>query len=365
MATHDQSADEAVQFTWTYYEGGYQWQEAPDKHLRVPPPFADANSAAKKGWALTTGRPRHTYQERVYFPPANLFLRFSETEPSKEGIKAFADQYGLLGLEEGEGYLHFVPSSEAGEGGSNPDSRSETSGALLVSGESLAVWRIRIRDMCIAVDLWTMLRQAENGSDQELRRYVKWQGADRVLYEKSEDEPKNYRTTAVIASPQVRPEVLRRFSPGSVVGPAQYYLQRLINHSLRSAVSPSLLWSLPRRRSAEARPAPRTLGLYFVPESLLGYMWLQLAEAVTARTRFRRCKVCGTWMLLAARGEGSRISRLTCSNTCRMRLYQERMEQAAQLFAKGKTVEQIARTLVAEPNRVRRWVRAKATTKRQ
>jgi len=187
--------------------------------------------------------------------------------------------------------------------------------------------------------------------------------SDRVVYETPEDAPKNYRVKATIASPQVRPEILRRFSPGSVVGPAQHYLQRLVNHSLQAAVSPELLWNLPKRRGAGALSAPRTLGLYLVPRSLLGYMWLQLAEAVAARKRFRRCKECGAWMLLATSDEGSRTSRLTCSNTCRMRLYQERMKKAAQLFAKGKTVDQIARRLDAEPSCVRRWVRTQPKSK--
>ena len=363
MGTRDQSADEAVQFSWTYYEGGYEWRKVQDDYARVPPPFSKGNPVADTGWVLTTGRPPDTYEERVYPPPANLFLRFSETEPTKEGIKAFADHYGLLGLEEGEGYIRFPIPNEPGKGGSDSKSRGENVKSFMGDGESLAAWMNRMREIRIAADLWTMLHEAENGSDRVLRRYVQWQGSDRVVYETPEDASKNYRVMATIASPQVLPEILRRFSRGSVVGPAQYYLQRLINHSLQAAVSPKLLWSLPKRRGAGALSAPRTLGLYFVPWSLLGYMWLQLAEAVADRKSFRRCKACGTWMLLAVRDEGSRTSRLTCSNTCRMHLYQERMKRAAQLFAKGKTVEQIARTLDAEPSRVRGWVRPQPKSK--
>jgi hypothetical protein len=363
MRTSDQSADEAVQFSWTYYEGGYEWRKAQDEYTRVPPLFSKGNSVADTGWVLTTGRPPHTYEERVYPPPANLFLRFSETEPTKEGIKAFADHYGLLGLEKGEGYIRFPIPNEPGKGGSDSKSRGENVKSLMGDGESLAAWMNRMREIRIAVDLWTMLHEAENGSDLVLRRYVRWRGSDRVVYETPEVAPSNYRVKATIASPQVQPEILRRFSPGGVVGPAQYYLQRLINHSLQAAVSPKLLWSLPKRRGSGVLSTPRTLGLYFVPQSLLGCMWLQLAEAVAARKRFRRCKMCDTWMLLATSEEGNRISRLTCSNTCRMRLYQERMKKAAQLFAKGKTVDQIARRLDAEPRSVRRWVRTQPKSK--
>ncbi|MFZ0245671.1 MAG: hypothetical protein WAL68_08340 [Candidatus Binatus sp.] len=363
MTTRDQSADEAVQFTWTCYESGYEWRKAQDDYARVPPPFSRGNPVADTGWVLTTGRPPHTCEERVYPPPANLFLRFSETEPAKEGIKAFADHYGLLGLEEGEGYIRFPIPNEPGKGGSDSKSRGENVKSFMGYGESLAAWKDRMREMRIAVDLWTMLHEAQNGSDWVLRRYVQWKGSDRVVYETPEDAPENYRVKAIIASPQVRPEILRRFSPGSVVGPAQHYLQRLINYSLQATVSPKLLWSWSRRRGADPVAAPRTLGLYFVPESLLGYMWLQLAEAVAARKRFRRCKACRAWMLLATSNEGSRTSRLTCSNTCRMRLYQERMKKATQLFAKGKTVDQIARRMDAEPSHVRRRVRTQPKSK--
>lgn len=352
-----------VQFRWTYFEGSYEWQKADDAKARVSPPFSDRIPVADSDWVLTNGRPIGTSDERIYHPPANLFLRFSETPRTKEGIRKFADRYGLLGLQYGQGQASITIPTERASNGAIPELSGGAVTGFTGSGELLSAWTHQIRDMRIAVELWTMLREAENGSDHALKRHILWRGSDRVFYETPPDEGKDYRISAVIASAEFQPEILKRFSPGSVVGPARYYLQRLINESLEGVVSPQLLWSWSRRRGAEAAAAPRTLGLYFVPESLLAHMWLQLAEAVAAHKRFRRCKACGTWMLLATSDEGSRTSRLTCSNTCRMRLYQVRMTKAAQLFVKGKTVDQIARTLDAEPSRVRGWVSAQAKSK--
>jgi hypothetical protein len=365
MEVKDSSAEEAVQFRWKYYEGGYEWQKVADAKARYLSSPAPSKPIADSDRVLTNDRPTGSYEVISYKPPTDLFLAFSKTEPTKEGIKGFADKYGLLGFEEGEGRVFItIPATRAKSGSIWVGSRGDPPTGFVGSGELLSAWRSAIRDMRIAVEIWSMVREAEKGSDQALRRYISWQGPDRVLYETPAEERKDYAKFAVIASPQIRPEFLKRFTRGSVFGPAQYYLQSLINDSLEGLVSPRLLWTWSRRGGADARAVPRTLGLFFVPRSLLGYLWLQLAEAVARKKTFRRCKVCDMWILIAAEGDGSRASRLTCSNTCRMRLYQERMKEAARLFAKGRTVDQIARQLGAESNRVRRWVSANAATKR-
>jgi hypothetical protein len=295
---------------------------------------------------LTNGRPEGSYEVVSYKPPADLFLTFSKTELNREGIKAFADKYGLLGFEAEGGKAFFDILTTRGE-------------TDIGIGELLSAWVRRIRDMCIAVEIWSMVRDAQNGSDEALKRYIRWHGPDRVLYETPAEEQKGGARYAVIASPEVRPEILKRFKPGDALGPAQHYLQSLINKALEGLVSPKLLWNSSRRGGAVTDGAGRTLDLFFVPRSLLGYLWLQLAEAVAEQKTFRRCKVCSTWILIAARAEGSRTNRLTCSNTCRMRLYQERMREAARLFAKGRTVAEVARRLGADSSRVRKWVRTK------
>ena len=103
--------------------------------------------------------------------------------------------------------------------------------------------------------------------------------------------------------------------------PAQYYLQKIVNEHLKTHVSPQLLWNVKGGR-------PDKLGLFFVPQSLLGFMWLQFAEAINGNRTYRQCSACHTWMVITPEGIGKRSSRLTCSNACRMKVYYGRMAQA-------------------------------------
>ena len=89
--------------------------------------------------------------------------------------------------------------------------------------------------------------------------------------------------------------------------PAKYYLQKTVNENLRNRVSPQLLWNVRRNR-------PRGLALFFVPQSLIGLMWLQLAQAVNGNKQYRQCLACKTWMLISRETAGKRSSRFSCSN---------------------------------------------------
>jgi len=88
--------------------------------------------------------------------------------------------------------------------------------------------------------------------------------------------------------------------------PAKYYLQKTVNENLRNRVSPQLLWNVRRNR-------PHGLALFFVPQSLIGLMWLQLAQAVNGNKQYRQCLACKTWMLISRETAGKRSSRFSCS----------------------------------------------------
>ena len=72
-------------------------------------------------------------------------------------------------------------------------------------------------------------------------------------------------------------------------------------------------------------PTPQRSGLYFVPETLLGLMWLQFAQA----------------------------SRLSCSNAGRLKLYYGRKLEARRLRQEGLTLIQIAQRLKVDRKSVR------------
>jgi len=160
----------------------------------------------------------------------------------------------------------------------------------------------------------------------------------------------------VIASAELNSEWLKLFRVGDCLMPAKYYLQKTVNENLRNRVSPQLLWNVRRNR-------PHGLALFFVPQSLIGLMWLQLAQAVNGNKQYRQCLACKTWMLISRETAGKRSSRFSCSNACRMKVYYGRIVQARDLRRQGLSVRQIAGRLTADEQAVRRWIKASAQTR--
>ena len=60
----------------------------------------------------------------------------------------------------------------------------------------------------------------------------------------------------------------------------------------------------------------------FSPDSLIGLLWYQLAQAVEGNEEFRQCDDCTTWFRVAP--QVARKSRLYCSDACRSRAYRKR-----------------------------------------
>jgi hypothetical protein len=203
-------------------------------------------------------------------------------------------------------------------------------------GELFSVWRQQIQQVRQAVALWSDLREAESGDATGLSRHVQWR-EDLVYYDthpelrcrrlrristgraprrglEDDDRKDELRAVALIASRRLNSEWLKLFRVGDCLMPAKYYLQRIVNEHLKVAASPQLLWNVGRHR-------PRDLALFFVPGNLLGLVWLQLAEAINGNHQSRRCAGCKTWIVISRAAVGSRSSRFTRSNACRMRAY--------------------------------------------
>jgi len=68
----------------------------------------------------------------------------------------------------------------------------------------------------------------------------------------------------------------------------------------------------------------------------------------------RLCPGCGEWFELE---KGGRSDRAYCTDACRKRVYRDRRDKARQLFSEGKSVKEIAKTLDAEQESVKGWVK--------
>ena len=223
-------------------------------------------------------------------------------------------------------------------------------------GEHVDDWVHEILVMRLAVDLWESARQ---GDTDHLGRMISWDPeGTRVsinthpeLQRGQLPEKPAYVHRAVIADERLDPDILARFVPGDPIGPALHCMQSLINEHLHHRASPRLLWEQSRDR----------LGLYIVPEGLIGALWLQFARAVERDAKFRQCPECGTWFEVAP-GRG-RTDKQFCSTACRTKAYRKRQAEAARLHGEGRSIEDIARELDSDPDTVRGWIERKGAAR--
>jgi hypothetical protein len=152
---------------------------------------------------------------------------------------------------------------------------------------------------------------------------------------------------AWIAGTHLGDDLLGRFVRGDLVKPALHYVQSTVNRQLEGRASPRLLWNANRER----------LGLYLVPESLIGALWLQFARAVERDSQFRQCAECSIWFELAP--GTARTDKVYCTTPCRAKAYRKRQAEAVRLHGEGRSAEEIARALESDPETVRGWIEQK------
>jgi hypothetical protein len=322
-----------LQFGWRVAQGGYHWVDSHPvfEHNEQRQPF------------LTDGRPIGAAGHRVrqYLPLTEfpgLFRVFAETEPNQDGIKAFADRFGPLGGDIAKQIpLYGQPNAQ---------------GTPIGLGEPRASLRNEILMMNYAVGIW---EPARAGDVATLERVIHWKpdGAG-VEIAGHPDVPRGQLPEAParverawIAGTHLGDDVLGRFISGDLVKPALHYVQSTINEKLEGRASPRLLWDAKRER----------LGLYIVPDGLIGALWLQFARAVERDSRFRQCAECGIWFELAP--GTARADKLYCSTPCRTKAYRKRQAEAARLHGEGRSLDDIARALESAPDTVRGWIEQK------
>jgi hypothetical protein len=325
--------DIPLQFPWQVAEGGYSWVESSpitDRRQGCRPFLTHGRSIGAGGFRVMQYQPLSAF--------SGLFRIFAETEPSRDGIKAFADRFGPLGGEIAKQIpLYDQPSAK---------------GASLGTGEPLAAWSDEILMMRFAINLWEAARDGDVG---RLERVISWtEDGSGVQILSHPELPKGQLPEAParverawIAGTHLGDGVLGRFVPGDLVKPALHYVQSTINKKLEGRASPRLLWDSSRER----------LGLYIVPAGLIGALWLQFARAVERDSQFRQCAECGIWFELAP--GTARADKLYCSTPCRTKAYRKRQAQAARLHGEGRSIEDIARELECEPDTVRGWIERK------
>jgi hypothetical protein len=324
----------SIPFIWhgQVFDGGYRWTEG--RHLQNQSLGNDAGLVEAAESYLVPAiawRPEAQVTLRAYEPPDNFFLTLVETADTLEALKLFADEYGLLGQDRELVAVKGLQSARA------------------VPADRLTTWLDFLAELSAAVELLRRVQEARRlDSAGPLEDVVRWDGTDSVWYNYSSPERQPFTP---IAHHEYHPEVLSMFAPGDLLGPAQYHFQDIVNAHLRGGLSGQL------RRLPPEGGQPSKLGLFFQPDSLAVFLWFQLAGAADAAKKIRRCVECGRWLVMAPKADvEGRISRLTCSARCRMKVYLKRKAEAVEMHTAGRTIEQIAQELHAEIASVRTWI---------
>ena len=342
-------------FRWVRYPGHYRWVDDPI-------PLSDRNLVDGKNTKLSSRFPTSILSHltecsttRSYEPlrsAPGLFRIFAETEPTKEGILAFADKFGTLT----EGVFIIIESASEKELQAaglpcGPTFREGRIGSL--KGEYLHRWRYEILEMRDAVFLWDLIRTPD---DAALRAHVSWiptrkSGEFAVAFRLDRKTPwpdtlgsqKGIESLALIPPPPAATP----YSLGELKLPVVEYLADAINSHLKEDVSPRIGWDRDLGR----------LALSFVPSTLLGAMWLQFAQAANANADYRECENCGRMFEVSrTAARSARSDRLFCTDACKSKAYRGRKGRAREMFAAGKSMKEIAAELGSTAQQVKKWV---------
>jgi hypothetical protein len=142
--------------------------------------------------------------------------------------------------------------------------------------------------------------------------------------------PKDPRDTAVIATSETHPDLVRRFGPEDIKQAAMIRVMQAVNRSLGEGT----LLARALAPYAGGRPSMRLL-----PKNLAAALWLQFVEDVAADKGSNKCLVCGKWFRLDRHED-----KVYCSDACRVTASRVRAK-ARELLEQNVPLTDIAKEL--------------------
>jgi hypothetical protein len=276
-----------VPFEWKVPErrfeavGYEQWEDEDGDPVFVDPAYL-----------LFPERSNWRFYEPLSEEPA-LFRTFAE---SGDDIQRFANSFGALGVSETRAWsdIERVPEEVDHD----------------VTVESVSTWNREITGISTCIEVW----RGMDSYDMEKLRKIPFVDSS-ILQE-------------------FRPDPWKRMRKVSDADKAMAFVWDQIRQRL--------VHTEPRVLHVEASNAPLPLEVVIAPKNLLGALWLQLAEAIRTNPRHVKCRNCGRWFEVAARGRRSDVA--YCSANCRTASYRLGL-RAKELSAAGKSLEDIATEL--------------------
>jgi hypothetical protein len=304
-----------VQIVSEVAAAGYAWKES----LFVPFP-PDSKDRPAPALAPIGGKSRRTPI------PDELFLEFAALDPESDtDILAFANAHGLLGIR--------APLGVIAAGKERPEDR--------IIGELKSDWGICIRQMKKATEIWMAVKTQNM---ELLSERIHWAGPRHVEYvgleRKARSSQKPFRDSETIILPGDHPELKQ----SDVIGRSYAWLLNTVNANLSTHVAYRLL----RIRGSE------DIGTFPLPINLAGAMWFKLAGVIATFSSIRSCDVCGKPMVIAP--GGYRSNRRTCSDACRIRIYDARKHEARRLHQDKMPIKDIAIHLDTSIAQIQKWI---------
>lgn len=288
----------------------------------------------------------NAYGDNLYIPSrphyplcdqAGMYKVFRSVEETFEGILVFANQYGGLLTNKAP-----LPTDVLGN-----TKKKETP-----TYDTFFRFRDEIFEMRLAETLWACVEDNEDGELSEcIIITLADHASDSTIHFLPESLlstklPKSFRKQQLLASKSVNSELLELGRRQDFFALAKYIICQKIHEHLEN-IPVEVRWD-----KAESRPS-----LQVAPRNLLEGIWLQFADVVHNKKPIRQCDQCEKWFDPTA-GRG-RKDRIFCSNACRSKAYRERQEQARNLHAEGKPLEDIAEFLRSDVDTVTKWILAK------
>jgi hypothetical protein len=310
--------DKVASFRWTVKSAGYRKVDGDDAssagylldydaeigNTLHEIPLEDGDEDRTEGLEFCSDTPRKYYP----LEESGLFLQFAGVSSDPNELLAFANQFGLLG----------GPLSTTVE-------RCDQNGKKQIAlRESVEDWTTEIQHMRSLVELWKAIRASEVAL---IRKHLP------VAWMLWQSEP----TTA--ESLILRLDAIERAGTIS---------------ELRDAADVSLKKAIERKLEGRLSFVFSLGGLVPQPDSLLGAIWIQFAQAVAKAKQYRQCEDCRKWFELSP--QVARTNRVFCSTACRSRAYRKRQDKARELNGQGIALDQIAVILESQPDIVRGWI---------
>jgi len=306
-------------FDWSVATGGYRWSEdflpaitAADQTRRP----RGMRGAVEGPWLVPQRPWDPDHPGRVYQPlrrnRRDLHLEFAQLpfgddDATLDAMARFASRYGQLGAEQ----VQLVECSAQRHGGGS-----------LYFGENLLTWRRAIADVkmlaelshaCRGYDVDSLrkvvkIRQTKDG---HWRAALHWDPAGLTIAdERATDSARltiaDERSTDPAEAVALRSWVAATSDAERFVAPVRYFLVRELNARLGTHVAPQV--------AAEE--------IVFLPDSLLGALYLLAAEQFVGLSPTKTCPACGRWFI-----PRSRSSQKTCSDACRLRYSRMRRQE--------------------------------------